>query len=264
MYIKKLIKLILPVLVISVGCQPPKMGVIDQYTPHSDFVFSGTLLLTGTSTIDATDASDLAVVEVDQIFKGREQFKSFAADKITLKLKDRTKVVEGGKYIFFTRSWIFSESLGLIEVGNQKLEPSTNLKEVQKQVDKVEQTEKERELKNRLSLAELVVSGQIIDIKRFQSDEGVTEHAPEWQRADIKVDKVMKGTPSGDTISFLFAGSKDVMWYNSPKFDKNSTGIWLLKSYEYAGRKLELRAIVDKKDFYLKDETQKIMEILKK
>lgn len=255
---------IMPMILILFGCPPPQLSVFEQYTPQSDLVFSGTILLTGTSTIDADDVSDLAIVEVDEIFKGQENFKSFKGRKITIKLKDPKSSVEGNKYIFFTKGWIFGESIGVVEIGNKPVAPSTNLKEVQTEVNKVEQTEDDKQLVKRLSAAELVVSGKIINITRFKVEEEATEHSPEWQKAEIKVDKVIKGTSTSETVSILFAGSNDVMWYDSPKFKKDEEGIWLLKSYEFAGRKLEFRVVVDKKDFYLKYDEPRIIRVLKK
>jgi len=239
-------------------------NTVEKFTLDSEFIFSGTIILKRTSTIDAEDVSELAIVKVDEIIKGPDTFMTLKGQSITIKLKEPDKVIENTKHIFFTRSWLFGESIGVIEMGSMEIKPSTNIKEIMNKVNRIEQEQQDKEFMKRLSLAELIVSGKAVNVTRSKGQVMATEHFPDWHEAEIEIEKVFKGTYPDEKIVILFPMSDDVMWYNSPKFKENTEGIWLLKSYEFAGQKLEHLAVVDKKDFYPKSEETKITRMLGK
>jgi hypothetical protein len=121
----------------------------------------------------------------------------------------------------------------------------------------------EKELKERLATAELVVKGRITAIRKSTvRPKGLTEHDPDWHEADVKVEKILKGAPA-ESVTFLFARSSDVMWYRAPKFAVGNEGIWLLQPFEFAGSKLKLPAVVDARDSLKRADEPRVVRALR-
>jgi hypothetical protein len=105
--------------------------------------------------------------------------------------------------------------------------------------------------------------GRVI-IQRAPDQNKLSEHSPNWHEAEIEIGQVLKGDFRGRTIKILFPRSDDVIWYGSPKPQKGTEGIWLLKQFTYAGKKLELLTAIDKADFLPRSEEERIMRLLKR
>src|SRR5256885_9832477 len=43
------------------------------------------------------------------------------------------------------------------------------------------------------------------------------EHDPDWQVAMVRVTSKVRGAEKGAVIPVVFAASRDIMWFNSPK-----------------------------------------------
>ena len=246
--------LTLSFLLILFSCAPPRQKTFEKYTPRSEFIFEGTILVLRSSTIDAHQVTDLAVVRVDRILKAPDVFMNLKGQNITVKLGEPSKARPSSQRVFFTQSWHFGESIGVVELANLKSAPATDINEDQVTVNRIEQEKSEKEFLDRLSAAELIVRGKVVGESRSEQLAMASEHSPEWHEAELEIQGVLKGGVSDSTI----------MWYNAPKFKKGDEGIWLLKSYEFAGRRLKYPAIIEPNDFYAITEEERIIQLLKK
>jgi hypothetical protein len=87
-------------------------------------------------------------------------------------------------------------------------------------------------LRDRLTRAQLVVLGTVTVVRHVEvrPRPPISEHDPDWRDATIKVERPLKGslTPGTDTVHVLFPASRDVRWFQSPKFTQGQVGIFLL------------------------------------
>jgi hypothetical protein len=130
----------------------------------------------------------------------------------------------------------------------------------------------------RLEKAEIVVSGEAVETRPYEplhrADRPVSEHDPDFWECIIKVETVEKGEvkEEGRTkekakarhVVTLFAHSFDIRWYQSPKFEKGSTGIWLLQRFELNGEPVPELVTVHVLDFQPLSQLERIRALLRR
>ncbi|NOZ55096.1 MAG: hypothetical protein GXP08_18480 [Gammaproteobacteria bacterium] len=60
----------------------------------------------------------------------------------------------------------------------------------------------------------------------------VSEHDPQWREAILKIEEVLKGSPSDKNVTLLSPGTMDVAWIDVPRFNVDQQGIFLLNRVE--------------------------------
>ena len=195
----------------------------------SQWVIRGTVRRLGTSTMPEVPAStNTSVVRVNEVLHGPRQFADHVGRDITVVSQDLKGLKVGSSAVFFTRSWLYGQSLAVIEVGRL---PGANPDKVAADIRSAEQSNFERRLAERVSAATLVVAGAVAEIgpgpEPRQRVE--TEHAPEWAEAVVKVHEVLKGKAPDQGIAVLFPASLDELWIDSPKFAPGQTGVLILQ-----------------------------------
>jgi hypothetical protein len=122
------------------------------------------------------------------------------------------------------------------------------------------------ELAQRLAQAEAVISGEVVSVARLAPQRpGIrSEHDPDWWQAMVQVESVEKGDVSTKTISVLFANSRDIAWYKSPKLKQGDRGIWLLHNRDISGRPVPGLAVTDSLDSQPPSELARIRLLLQK
>jgi hypothetical protein len=89
----------------------------------------------------------------------------------------------------------------------------------------------ERPVAERIAAADLVVVGQVTSTKRLAGDAPPqSEHDPEWAIARVAVESVIKGRTSRKTVEVLYASSRDIAWYKSPKLEEGTRGVFILRT----------------------------------
>ena len=98
--------------------------------------------------------------------------------------------------------------------------------------------DQEKILQKQISTSDVIIYGEVILIESiYFKPPIIQEHSPNLHAAHIKINKALKGNidslliNTGDqsrVIGILFPESRDIMWYNSPKFVIGQRGIWLL------------------------------------
>jgi hypothetical protein len=63
----------------------------------------------------------------------------------------------------------------------------------------------------------------------------ISEHAPNWQEAVIRVETALKGAPSDREVVVRFPGSWDVAWASAPKFKAGQKGTFILQKDKVTG-----------------------------
>lgn len=232
-----------------------------DFVKNSDFVFSGTILLLNTSTIDAENPENMAVVRVDKIISGSENLSAFTGKQITLQLKDAIQAKKDETRIFFTRATWFGESLGVDEIGSYDVK---RYPDIDAQVKQAAKENEDSMLTARLKNTEMVVTGRVISVKKSQNQPPfVSEHNPEWLEAEIEVASSLKGENPGKIV-FLFPGSEDEVYMNSPKFKTGDSGIFLLRKGNLRLADEKMFSVVSRQDFLQVEQSARIKSLIRK
>jgi hypothetical protein len=204
-------------------------ATVEQLARSSQFVFHGTVNRLEASTLAQLPAHErTAVVNVDEVIHSPATLDDFTGKEITVLLAKPDADKPGEQAVFFTTSWLYGESLAVIEQGHVG---AADLPGLRKQVASIITGMRDEELQDRLARASLVVVGKVRDTRPHKSErpQPVTEHAPDWWQADVTVESVEKGKLAKDRVAVLFAASTDEFWSDSPKFTPGQDGIWILQ-----------------------------------
>jgi hypothetical protein len=220
------VALLAAVLGLSAGAAPaqPPEGV-ESFTRAADLVFRGTVQRVGAANLKAvTPGEDTAVVRIDEVLRGEDDVKGFTGREVTVKLRTPGSAKAGERAVFFAKTWLWGESLGVVEVGRVPAGRG-----VRSQVAAAAQWMREDEVRGRVASADLVVTGRVVETRPAEIRSRISEHDPQWAEAVIQVDGVLKGTAAAGRVVLLFPRSGDVVWYRAPKPEVGWDGVWLLQ-----------------------------------
>ena len=157
-----------------------------------------------------------------------ESFQHITGKQITVRFSDIDKMKVGEERMFFTEPYWIGESLGVLEKGSLMKDNSLyENKDILSLIKQARDNQDNEQLKKLLDSSKLVVTGKVTRIIRPDIKNSIgTEHDPEWRVAEIQVDEVLKGKPETKNLQVLFASSKDVMFFQSPKFAEGDEGIF--------------------------------------
>lgn len=203
------------------------------------------------------------VVKVDKVLKVSEGHESFEGNEITVVIdpEEHGSVKAGENYIFFTKTWLFGNTLAVI--ANQ-IDPVDREDAIKKEIVDYREKFKKDQLKERLAKTELVIVGKVGEVRDFKDQvTKISEHAPLWKTALIEIEEVVKGDSTGKSVLVYFSSSNDVRWHKSPKLEKEKRGIFLLNlREEYEGLK-NVYLLIDNRDFLNVSELENVKNILK-
>jgi len=192
---------------------------IDDLAREASLVFTGTVTQLGASTVPVLPASErLVVVRVDRALRVDPVLGDLRGKLITVGAASRTLKV-GQHAIFFTTSWIHGRGIAVHEVAHvdpgQEQETTTAIAHLP-----------ERHLKDRVESAELVVTAQVTHIG-VERKSRRRRNAAFWAPAELRVDRVLLGTPRQTTTVF-FPTTRRPPWTNAPTFTEGQKGIFIL------------------------------------
>lgn len=205
------------------AAQPPE--TVEEMARAAQLIFRGTVQKVGASNLKAIEpAGDTAVVRIDEVLKAPVGLEDFTGREVTVKLRQPGSAKRGERGVFFTRSWLYGESLGLVEVGRSSGEAGA----LRSRIAAASQGEREAKIRERLGRAALVVAGKVVETRPAAIQEGFSEHDPQWWEAVIEVGSVLKGSHAGKRVVLLFPTSSDVAWFEAPKPQVGWNAVWLL------------------------------------
>ena len=223
------VALLAAVLGLAAGAAPaqPPEGV-ESFTRAADLVFRGTVQRVGAANLKAVaPGEDTAVVRIDEVLRGEDEMKGFTGREVTVKLRAPGSAKVGEQAVFFVKTWLWGESLGVVEVGRVPAGRG-----VRSQVASAAQRMREEEVRGRIASADLVVTGRVIETRPAGIPARISEHDPQWAEAVIRVDAVLKGSTASERVVLLYPTSRDVVWFQAPKPQVGWDGVWLLRRGE--------------------------------
>jgi hypothetical protein len=201
-----------------------------QWMEQSQWVVRATVEAVGSSTVGAAPASEKTVtVRIDDILHGPEAFVDHRGRIVTVYSERTAGLAEGHKAIFFARSWLYGESIAVVEVGRLDEQGTTDLS---REIEAAQRAITDQKLLQRLKRAELVIVGVVVrtePARGTQRRHVETEHDPEWWTAYVEVTTVEMGRAPEHVVPVLFAASRDEMWIDSPKLVPGHTYLLILQ-----------------------------------
>lgn len=246
-----------------IQCQPTRKTTVEEKLyMKTDYIFKGEVVQVHESNLPAVKKSENTyVVKVSKVLKASDGHENFEGSEITVVIDSEKHgfVKAGENHIFFTKTWLFGETLAVI--ANQ-IDLVDREDEIKKEIIYYQEKFKQDLLNKRLAKTELVIVGKVVEVRDFKNHEAkISEHAPIWKTALIEIEEVVKGD-SSQTVLVHFSASNDVHWYNSPKLEIGKRGIFLLnRKDEYEGLK-NVFILIDKRDFLHDSELENVKNIL--
>lgn len=239
-------------------------SAVKKFTPESDFIFFGTIVVVNSSTINLEDVERTAVVKVDKIVNAEPNYEHLTDQLITVELRKPRYAQTGQQRLFFTRSWHFGKSVGVVEVGSRERDIA-EIDKLRKKIGVVRMEQNESEILELIDASPLIISGKVVAVEKAEdTPSGLSEHNPDWHVAEIKVANTLKGKSDGATVKILFANSVDVQWFKSPKYRKDMEGVWLLQKFVVAGRPLKHLTTISPKQFRSREEEPRLKTMIKR
>jgi len=201
---------------------------IDELLRDSHFIVAGRVERLGAATMTIDPAvQNVGVFRIDEILSGPPALDAFSGHDITVVFQDLDHVRQGDRRVLFATSWLYGQSLAVIEVGMMDERERASMRG---EIGETHQRLADERLRERLALADLVIAGRVTRTAPLESEGRpiFTEHDPDWWKAEVDVDSVAKGSAEG-RVTVLFPRSVDIAWSQSPKFEPEQAGIWILQ-----------------------------------
>lgn len=240
---------------------------VERLTRQSQFVFRGTIEKLEASTFPELHGHEpTAIVKVAEVLHAPSTLDDFTGREVTVLLNEPERVEPGQEAVFFATSWLYGESIAVVDVGRVS---GAGVDTARKAVPEVIRRMDEERLQDRLARASLVIVGKVRETRPHKSEkrQPITEHAPDWWEAFVVPRSVEKGRAAeGQEVPVLFPASTDEMWIDSPKFEAGQSGIWILQRNQKergwpAMRETGLTAL-DPLDFQPQSQLERVRELL--
>jgi hypothetical protein len=209
----------------------------------SSIVFTGTVKRSGAVSFASVPKSPRTVVmEVESVSAKPAAVSLKRGDLVTVETRTAGALREGMRATIYAEGWILGEGVAVREIGHEVVPATGTLAEREKLMMGAQATLRDEELKQRLEAADLVVVGRVVSVRTAPvvltagQREPVTEHAPNWQEAVVRVESTIKGTAAADQqVVLRFPGSMDVAWYGTPRFKEGQEGTFILQKDQISG-----------------------------
>jgi hypothetical protein len=240
---------------------------------RSSIIVLGKVVKTNASDEPLVASSGRTVlISVQKMLAGAEIAGDQTGKIVTVILSRPEGAKEGEEMLFFGNPRFLGKSLTIAdegEVPSRSGGPSTRAA-----LERGAQVRRDRPIRERLALASLVFRG-IVDSVRPLELEGTTErekrpvtppteHDPDWQVAGIRVATPLQGGKEGQIVTVLFAASRDITWFNSPKLTQGQEAVFIahapIKQEQPLYRASGLTKFLEKQTVYLVTEPFDVLQ----
>lgn len=202
---------------------------LDKFVRDSSLIFVGKVEKVGATTTDEVAADNsTAIIAVEDVYTPTGGLGDLRQRKVTLRFDSKRNPLDAGtRAVFFANGILYGRGVVVREVDRITLKGKADLG---KEIDAALQRRDDKKLAQRLSRAQAVIVGKVIDVRPVKNAEVATsEHNPRWHEAIIEVTSVERGQLTGKQVTILFPASDDEMWLDAPKFHKGQQGLWILQ-----------------------------------
>lgn len=178
-------------------------------------------------------SANTAVISVEQMYAGSEIAGDQRGRTITVILSRPDSVKPGEEAVFFGNPRFLGRTLTIADEG--ELSTKEGAPAMQSEMEGGSQARKEMPIRQQLATATLVFRGTVASVRPLETAAAEagkpgtppSEHDPEWQVAEVKIATPIRGGEAGQTVSVLFAASRDIEWFNAPKLKTGQDAVFL-------------------------------------
>jgi hypothetical protein len=234
---------------------------VGEWVCAAQYVFRGSVLEAGATNLTGVEADPrMAVVHVDEVLMAPRTLGDLTGADVTVYVAEDRPVEPGENGVFFGASWHYGAHLGVVEVGRTPADDG-DLPALQDAVLNARLAQLDDELLARLEASELVVSGRVLEIAEAEDeddDEPADWDAPQWHTAELRVGRILKGSPPPH-IRVAFPLGGDRTWEASPQYFAGQEGVWLLSKAE---ERPDHYSALDPLDFHAASDVERISTLL--
>jgi hypothetical protein len=215
---------------------------LSRLVDEAGFIFVGKVIRHGESDPERAfeRASQIVIVEVQEILRSTDVLRGLVGTEVIVVSQNAAAVTDGDVGVFFTNCVSLGDQVLLREVAYRKVSPES-VHEITNSVTAVDQ----RPLSELVVRADIICTGQVASVKALDRPfPPSSEHDADWSIAGVSVESVLKGSTSKKTIEVLFASSKDIVWFKSPKLHEGDSGVFILQTREEREAPAELAPTV--------------------
>lgn len=223
----------------------PAEATVDDLVNNATIIFRGTVEKVKAATLaEVEPTAETLVVKVDDVLHGPQDFRDYSGQAVTVQLSGAPVPAVGQKATFYANAWLSGD--GLAVQGVARIAAGAALAGAAGPTAAI-QRKAEQPLRDRLAAAQVVVVGKVTAVRPVPApavaaaaaaltggaSPRVSEHDPDWHEAVVQVASVEKGqlaaaAAAANTVTVVFPASKDVLWYQAPKFQMGQEGTFLL------------------------------------
>lgn len=198
-----------------------------QLADAASFIFEGTVLSTGQSTVSILSGrSSLAVARFERGFRINPLLGDLRTRPITVGIMPGSAVREGERLVFFANSWVHAEGVAVMSLAQAPVNERT-----QAELEAALKALPALHLERRVASAQLVVQGQVESVRPAELRQPLSEHMATWMRAHIAVRSVIKGDADSKSLSeVFFPENTDSRWQEWPKLKRGQRGVFLFRA----------------------------------
>lgn len=203
---------------------------------HSSIIVLGKVLKTNASDEPLLKPTSRTVlISVQKMLAGTAIAGDQTGRTITVILSRPGDFKEGEEALFFGNPRFLGNSLTIADEGEV---PSRSGGPSQfAALQRGAQVRQDRPILDRLALAKLVFRGVVDAVRPLElaapaeqekrPPTSLTEHDPDWHIASVRVATPLRGGDVGQVVAVVFAASRDVTWFNSPKLVQGQEAIFI-------------------------------------
>jgi len=210
-----------------------------QTDPTAALASRSAIIVLGTVTRAAASEEPLlapsdstAVVKVDRMYAGSEIAGDQTGRSVTVILSKPGSVKLGSQAIFFGNPRFLGKAITIADEGELPVAPA-EADRLAPTLERGLQARRDAPLRARLATAEKIFRGTVETVRPLAGEakgrrrEPREEHDPEWQVAMVRVTSAIRGTTNGAVVPVVFAASRDILWFNSPKLHAGEAALIL-------------------------------------
>jgi hypothetical protein len=211
---------------------------------QASIVFRGTVKAKGEVFFKGVPKSEhTIVVIVDEVIRKPSSISLTRGQQVTVSAITPASLSTDSSYIFYAEGWIYGSAVAVREIGHEAVakQAEGTAVPIRAQLEQSLQELSDRELRSRLDAADMVVVGEVTSVQPWkqplfaQQRPRISEHAPNWQEAVIRVKTALKGELADHEVIVRFPGSWDVAWASTPKLKTGQAGTFILQKDKVTG-----------------------------
>ncbi len=201
---------------------------------RSSIVVRGKVLRTNASDEPLLAPSNqTAIISVDEMYAGNEIAGDQKGQTVTVILTQPNAVKPGEEALFFGNPRFLGKSLTIADEAELPASAAAS-------ASSAVQARRDRPVLERLAAANLVFRGMVESVRPIAGETAAaqgtrtkappSEHDPEWHVATVRIVTPLRGGAAGEIVNVVFAASRDITWFNSPKLKQGQDAVFIAHS----------------------------------